>query len=281
MSGLVRCFSLSREEFSSLQEENNHYKVKLDRLEVCNSHLQAELGALRGLVDSEDDATKLIIQQSELVFGKYHRCIQDLELMVSSSNDLTRSLSQKCLKTQRPKLELLKQELSSLQNVVQEITQCVDTDERERVLCHERIDHLEMQLHTSQEKLEDTKRDLEQKLSENEALSSEIEEAQKHQRDLKDEIRAMELKLELRNQAKEHAFKVLNKFLKDAFNLVVSEKDDLEKIASRLSEIMNRLHKRIRSLQNEVRDARNESNYRMNTVYAQLERDLIVIYLSI
>ena len=91
----------------------------------------------------------------------------------------------------------------------------------------------------------------------------------------------MELKLELRNQAKEHAFKVLNKFLKDAFNLVVSEKDDLEKIASRLSEIMNRLHKRIRSLQNEVRDARNESNYRMNTVYAQLERDLIVIYLSI
>ena len=55
----------------------------------------------------------------ELVFGKYHRCIQDLELMVSSSNDLTRSLSQKCLKTQRPKLELLKQELSSLQNVVQ------------------------------------------------------------------------------------------------------------------------------------------------------------------
>ena len=118
-------------------------------------------------------------------------------------------------------------------------------------------------------------------MSENEALSSEIEEAQKHQRDLKDEIRAMELKLELRNQAKEHAFKVLNKFLKDAFNLVVSEKDDLEKIASRLSEIMNRLHKRIRSLQNEVRDARNESNYRMNTVYAQLERDLIVIYLSI
>ena len=38
MSGLVRCFSLSREEFSSLQEENNHYKVKLDRLEV-NKHL--------------------------------------------------------------------------------------------------------------------------------------------------------------------------------------------------------------------------------------------------
>ena len=34
MSGLIKCFSLSREEFSSLQEENNHYKSKLDRLEV-------------------------------------------------------------------------------------------------------------------------------------------------------------------------------------------------------------------------------------------------------
>ena len=112
---------------------------------------------------------------------------------------------------------------------------------------------------------------MEEKLDENEGLNQTIESAQKSQRELKDEIRIMEHKLELRNQAKEQAFKVLNKFLKDAFNLVVSENDDLEKIATRLSEIMNRLHNRIRALQNEVRDSRNESNYRINTVYAQLE----------
>ena len=35
---------------------------------------------------------------------------------------------------------------------VKEITQCVDTDERERVLCNEKIDYLEIQLRESQVK---------------------------------------------------------------------------------------------------------------------------------
>ena len=95
---------------------------------------------------------------------------------------------------------------------------------------------------------------------------------------MKEEIRTLEHKLELRSKAKDHAFRVLNKFLKDAFNLVVTENDDLEKIASRLSEIMNRLHKKIGALQNEVRDSRNESNYRINTVYAQLENVSASLY---